>query len=209
MNLEIVKNLEKKYLLPLICAAAVLRLDDILEKLILLAKRKRIPSTKLYEALLQNYLFAGYPTAIISLKILNKHVRFRAKTFADDMNLYHFRTRGEKNCKAIYGKKYDKLIANVNSFSPELSEWLVLEGYGKVLGREGFSLNERELCIVSVLTALKFEDQLYSHINGALRVGATVKDVEQVIENFSLLGKKSLASFGKKVFIKYQKSKGA
>jgi len=208
MNLEIVKNLEKKYLLPLICAATVLRLDDILEELILLAKRRRIPNTKLYEALLQNYLFAGYPSAIISLKILNKHVRFIAKTSADDMNLYHFRKRGEKNCKAIYGKKYHKLIANVNSFSPELSEWLVLEGYGKVLGREELSLKERELCIVSVLTALKFEDQLYSHINGALRVGATSKDIEQVIENILLLGKKNLVAFGKMVFNKYQKSKG-
>jgi 4-carboxymuconolactone decarboxylase len=209
MDLEIVNNLEKKYLLSLICAAAVLRLDAKLEELILLARGKRIPNSKLYEALLQNYLFAGYPSAIISLKIFNKHIRFRAKTSADDMNLYHFRTRGEINCKAIYGKKYDKLIANVKSFSPELSEWLVLEGYGKVLGREGLSLKERELCIVSVLTALKFEDQLYSHINGAFRVGAKEKELEQIIKNLSLLGKKSLAAFGRKVFNKYQKSKGA
>ncbi len=145
MNLEIFKKLEKKYLLPLICAAAVLRLDEILEELILLAKSKRIPNIKLYEALLQNYLFAGYPSAIISLKILNKHIRFTEKTSADDMNLYHFRTRGEENCKAIYGKKYEKLIANVKGFSPELSEWLVLEGYGKVLGRDGLSLKERSV----------------------------------------------------------------
>ena len=198
-----------KYLLPLICAAAVLRLDDFLEELILLAKSKRIPNKKLYEALLQNYLFAGYPSAIISLKILNKHFRFTGKTSIDDMNLYHFRKRGEKNCKAIYGNKYDKLIANVNSFSPELSEWLVLEGYGKVLGRDGLSLKERELCIVSVLTALKFNDQLYSHIIGTIRVGASSKDIEKVIENISLLGKKNLTVFGKKVFNKYQKSKGA
>ena len=207
-NEENLKYMEKKHFLPLICAAAVLRMNDMLEELILLAKRKKISNTKLYEALLQNYLFAGYPSAIISLKILNKHVRFRAKTSADDMNLYHFRKRGEKNCKAIYGKKYDKLIANVNSFSPELSEWLVLEGYGKVLGREGLSLKERELCVVSVLTALKFEDQLYSHINGAIRVGATRQEIEEVIENISILGKKSLVVFGKKVFNKYKKSGG-
>jgi 4-carboxymuconolactone decarboxylase len=208
VNLEILKNLEKKYLLPLICAAAVLRLDDILEELILLAKRKRIPNTRLYEALLQNYLFAGYPSAIISLKILNKHVQFNANTSNDDMNLYHFKTRGEKNCKTIYGNKFDKLIANVNNFSPELSEWLVLDGYGKVLGRDGLSLKERELCIVSVLTALKFEDQLYSHINGAFRVGATIGDIEQVIDNISLLGKKSLSTLGKKILKKYKKGKG-
>ncbi len=205
MNTIFKGKLEKKYLLPLICAAAVLRLDDILEELILLAKRKRIPNTKLYEALLQNYLFAGYPSAIISLQILSKHIHFNAKTSADDMNLYHFRTRGEENCKAIYGKKYEKLITNVKSFSPELSEWLVLEGYGKVLGREGLSLKERELCIVSVLTALKFEDQLYSHINGAFRVGANEKDLDAVIENLSFLGKKSLMGFGEKVLKKYKK----
>ncbi len=209
MNIEIVKKLENKYLLPLICAAAVLRMDTILEELILLAKRKRISNTKLYEALLQNYLFAGYPSAIISLKILNKHIRSTEKTTSDDMNLYHFKDRGEKNCKTIYGNKYEKLIANVNSFSPELSEWLVLEGYGKVLGREGLSLKERELCIVSVLNTLKFEDQLYSHVNGALRVGATGKDIDAVIENLSLLGKKSLTDFGKKVLKKYKKNKGA
>jgi len=209
MNFETVKKLEKKYLLPLICAAAVLRLDDMLEELILLAKRRRIPNTKLYEALLQNYLFAGYPSAIISLKILKQHTRYTEKIFSDDMNLYHFRKRGEKNCKAIYGNKYEKLIANVNSFSPELAEWLVLEGYGKVLGREGLSHKERELCIVSVLTALKFEDQLYSHINGALRVGSKDVEIENVIENLSILGKKNLTSFGKKVFGKYKKNKGA
>ncbi|NNG27358.1 MAG: carboxymuconolactone decarboxylase family protein [Ignavibacteriaceae bacterium] len=208
MNLNILIKLEKKYLLSLICAAAVLRFDDILEELILHAKSKRISNTKLYEALLQNYLFAGYPSAIISLKILNKHIRSSRKTTSDDMNLYHFKDRGEKNCKTIYGNKYEKLIANVNSFSPELAEWLVLEGYGKVLGREGLSYKERELCIVSVLTVLKFEDQLYSHINGALRVGARVKEIDAVIENLSLLGKKSLTGFGKKVLKKYMKSKG-
>jgi len=208
MNPKIIIKLEKKYLLSLICSAAALRLDDILEELILLAKSKRIPNTKLYEALLQNYLFTGYPSAIISLKILNKHIRSSRKTTSDDMNLYHFKDRGEKNCKTIYGNKYEKLIANVTSFSPELSEWLVLEGYGKVLGREGLSLKERELCIVSVLSALKFEDQLYSHINGAFRVGANEKDINAVIENLSLLRKKSLMGFGKKVLKKYMKSKG-
>lgn len=208
MNQQIAKNVEKKYILPLICAAAVLRMDDILEELIIFAKRKRVPNKKLYEALLQNYLFAGYPSAIVSLKILSKHTRLIRNNSSDDMNLYHFTERGIKICKAIYGNKYNKLISNVKNFSPELSKWLVLEGYGKVLGREGLALKERELCIVSVLTALQFEKQLFSHINGAIRVGATRNDIIAVIENLSLLGKKSLVNFGVKVFNKYKKSKG-
>lgn len=51
-----------------------------------------------------------------------------------------------------------------------MAEWLIIEGYGKVLGRKGLSLKERELCIVSILSAMKFEEQLYSHIIGAINV---------------------------------------
>ena len=63
--------------------------------------------------------------------------------------------RGIKNCKKIYGDKFDKLISNIKNFSPEMAEWLIVEGYGKVLGRKGLTLKEREVCIVSILSALK------------------------------------------------------
>ncbi len=209
MRFEKSNTIQKKYLLSLICAAAVLRKDSILKTLIIDAKKRKISNKKLYEALLQNYLFAGYPSAIISLKILSKNFSLKSNNSSDDMNLYHFKERGEKNCIKIYGNKYSKLISNVKSFSPELSKWLVLEGYGKVLGRKGLSLKERELCIVSVLTALKFEDQLYSHINGAIRVGASFTDVEKVIDNIKLLGNTKLVKLGKKVLEKFRKNKGA
>lgn len=201
-------QLQKKEIIPLISAAAVLRNYKLFRELISLAKSKSIPFKKLYEALLQNYLFAGYPVALVSLKILKENFPDKSLGKAADMNLYHFMNQGISNCKKVYGEKFDKLILNVKSFSPDLAEWLILEGYGKVLGRKGLSFKERELCVVSVLTAMKFEDQLYSHIVGAFRAGASIKEIQKVIENVKLVGNKSMTEFGFRVLNKVKKEKG-
>jgi 4-carboxymuconolactone decarboxylase len=202
------RSLSPKQFLPVIAAASALRKMSLLRGLIIQAKIKRVPFTKIYEAILQNYLFAGYPSALLSLKILKEVFPNKKFSRTADMNLYHFRRRGEMNCKKIYGDKYYKLISNVKKFSPDLAEWLVLEGYGKVLGRKGLSLKERELCIVAVLAVMKFEDQLYSHINGAFRLGASIREMSEVIENLSFAGSKKISEFGLKVLNRYLKEKG-
>jgi len=197
-----------KNLVPLIAAAAALRKMEILKDLIDEAKSRNISFIKIYEALLQNYLFAGYPSALLSLKLLKDLYPNKRLTKAADMNLYHFRKRGEENCKKVYGNKYEKLINNVKKFSPDMVEWLVLEGYGKVLGRKGLSFKERELCIIATLTALKFEEQLYSHINGAYRAKASVEEIDGVIDSLTLLGNKNISAFGLRVLNRYKKEKG-
>ena len=201
-------KLNTQDILSLIAASAALRKMTILRMMISLAKNRKIPFKKIYETLLQNYLFTGYPSAIISLKVLKSFYPEKQISKSEDMNLYHFRKRGEINCKKVYGYKYEKLISNISSFSPDLSEWLVLEGYGKVLGRSGLSFKERELCIVAVLAALKYDEQLYSHINGAYRARATVAEIKRVIVNLNLVGRKNISSFGLGVLEKFEKVKG-
>ena len=195
-------------LIPLIAAASALNRYEELRDLIVKAKSNKIPFSKLYEALLQNYLFAGYPSALTSLKILKECYPKIILPKVADMNLYHFRKMGEVRCRKVYGDKYEKLISNINNFSPELAEWLVLEGYGKVLGRKGLTFKERELCVVAVLSVLKFEDQLYSHLNGAIRAKASVNEIENVINNLDYIGKKKCSDFGKKVLYRYKNEKG-
>lgn len=201
-------KLNSENLLPLIAAASALRRMEILRELIIRAKQRKISFMKIYETLLQNYLFVGYPSALLSLKLLKELYPNKRLTKAADMNLYHFRKRGEENCKKVYGNKYEKLIVNVKNFSPDMAEWLVLEGYGKVLGRKGLSLKERELCIVATLAVLKFEDQLYSHINGAFRVKASIEEIDCVINNLTLIADKNISALGLKVLNRYKKEKG-
>jgi 4-carboxymuconolactone decarboxylase len=202
------KDISKKYILPLIAAASAINKFSLLRELILYAKTKRVTFTKIYETLLQNYLFAGYPSALTSLRLLKECYPNKNLPEVADMNLYHFRRTGEIRCKKVYGDKFQKLINNIRDFSPELAEWLVLEGYGKVLGREGLSFKERELCIVAVLSAMKFEEQLYSHIIGAIKSKASINEIETVIHNLEFLGKKNFSNFGLKVLNRYRKEKG-
>jgi len=208
INQSRIRILTKKNLLPLIAAVSTLRKMDMLRELIIQAKFRKIPFIKIYETLLQNYLFVGYPSALLSLKILKEVYPNKKLTKAADMNLYHFRKRGEANCKKVYGNKYEKLISNVKNFSPDMAEWFVLEGYGKVLSRKGLSMMERELCIVAVLTVLKFDDQLYSHINGAYKAKASIDEIYSVIVSLSFIDNKNLSSFGLKVLSRYKKEKG-
>ena len=200
-------SLKSNDLLPLIAAASALRWMNILKELILKAKSRKIHFTKIYETLLQNYLFTGFPSALNSLKILKDCYPKKIIPKVTDMNLYHFKQIGEEHCKRVYGNKFKKLIKNIKNFSPELADWLVLEGYGKVLGRKGLSFKERELCIVAVLTVLNFEDQLYSHISGAIKAKASIKEVETVIKNLDHLSSKILSRSGIKVSNKYKKDK--
>lgn len=162
------KDLSEIELLALLSACSVLRENNYFKIILEQLLEKKTSSKKIYEALLQTYLFAGFPSALVSLKILHNTVS-KEKVYKG-FDLIKYLNRGKKNCKLIYADKYEKLLKNIRSFSPEMAEWLIIEGYGKVLGRKGLSLKERELCIVSILSAMKFEEQLYSHIIGAINV---------------------------------------
>ncbi|MEO8231182.1 MAG: hypothetical protein ABI638_02790 [Ignavibacteriota bacterium] len=199
------KNLSGIELLALVSASSVLRKEKQFDLILKDMVAKKYSIKKIYEALLQSYLFAGFPSALISLKKLSS-IKSNNKN-DDGYDFIKYKTRGEKNSRKIYGNKFDKLISNVKSFSPELSEWLIVEGYGKVLGRKGLSVKEREICIVSILAALKFKDQLYSHINGAIRAKTKIEVIKKVFSNLEIISAKSCAKFGLEVLVDYQKSK--
>jgi 4-carboxymuconolactone decarboxylase len=202
LNLNKLSEIE---LLALLSAASVMRKEKSFDLILKKMLNENYSVNKIYEAILQTYLFAGFPSALISLRKINKYVVNNLIYNGYDLEKYQI--RGEKNCRIIYGNKYGKLISNVKSFSPELAEWLIVEGYGKVLSRKGLTLKEREVCIVSILSALKFKDQLYSHISGAFRVKAELNLIMRTITNLELISAKSSAQFGLKVLNKYQQSK--
>ncbi|MCB0726466.1 MAG: hypothetical protein KDD00_03335 [Ignavibacteriae bacterium] len=150
---------------------------------------------KLYEAVLQTYLFCGFPATIESLRIFNKI--FDKFKFPDHSQKYDFdylMSEGETNCNLIYKNNYKKLIENMNKFSPDLKEWMILEGYGKVLGRKGLSLPEREIINVTILTARFYKHQLHSHIRGCMNIGVSSKEMSIIIESFNgFINKKNVS----------------
>jgi len=203
-----ITQIKKENILPMACAATALRDEKKLRGFIVAARENGTKDVELYESLLQNYLFTGYPATMVSLKILGEYIPSLNNQATESWDLNTYRERGTINCKKVYGRKYEKLISNVNGFSPDLSEWLVLEGYGKVMGRQGLSFKKRELNNIAVLVVQQFEDQLFSHINGAFRTGSNLPQIQSVIEDLKIFGKKEIVEFGRKVFKRFLKQKG-
>jgi alkylhydroperoxidase/carboxymuconolactone decarboxylase family protein YurZ len=75
--------------------------------------------------------------------------------------------RGNELCQQVYGSQFERLRENLGRIHPELSDWLIFEGYGKVLARPVLTPRERELWIIPILMVLDVAEQLYSHLRGA------------------------------------------
>lgn len=132
------------------------------------------------EALLQSHLFVGYPSALNAFAAWREISGAPPPQATEDAASWE--ERGAAVCRTVYGGQYEGLRANVRRLHPDLERWMVNEGYGKVLGRPGLALAERELCIAALLAALDAPKQLYSHLRGALNAGASPAQVERALE---------------------------
>jgi 4-carboxymuconolactone decarboxylase len=130
------------------------------------------PSEWVEEALLQTYLFAGFPRALNGMREWRRMAG--PATTRDDraVRASDVRTRGETTCARVYGSMYERLRANVRLLHVSLDDWMITEGYGKVLSRDGLDLPRRELCIVAACAATGQDRQLQSHLHGARNAGA-------------------------------------
>jgi 4-carboxymuconolactone decarboxylase len=150
------------------------------------------------EVILQSYLFAGLPRTLNAMREWRR-LSGRAAPASDDgtdaeARSAEWRARGEATCAAVYGHMYDRLRVNIAALHPALDAWMVVEGYGKVLGRPQLDLMRRELCIVAMCAVAKQDRQLQSHLHGALNVGATPEQVAGAITAVSeMAGKTGIA----------------
>ncbi len=147
-----------------------------------------IPQVWVEELLLQSYLFAGFPRA---LNATREWRRFQPDpgVFPASGDIGQWRVDGEATCAAVYGSMYQRLRGNIRGLHPLLDEWMITEGYGKVLSRPGLDLPRRELCIVAACAAAGQDRQLHSHLHGALNVGVDGTVIDQTVEAIAdLLG---------------------
>jgi 4-carboxymuconolactone decarboxylase len=131
------------------------------------------------EALLQSYLFLGYPAALRALGEWRALTgRAAAPARRDDAE---WERRGAATCATVYGGQYPRLRDNIAALHPDMERWMIVEGYGKVLSRPGLDLAARELCVVALLAPQDAAPQLYSHLRGALNAGAAATDVDEAV----------------------------
>ena len=140
------------------------------------------------EIILQSYLFAGFPRALNAARAW-RAVSGRSapdddeETTAKDLRVW--RQRGEETCAIVYGDHYEKLRRNIRELHPALDEWMIVDGYGKVLSRPGVDLRTRELCVVAACAVSGQQRQLHSHLHGALNAGSSAEEVGAVLDALS------------------------
>ena len=143
-----------------------------------------VPTAWVEEAILQAYLFAGFPRALNATREWRRISGIDAPA-AEDLpapDLDRWRQQGEATCAIIYGKFYEKLRHNIAALHPALDEWMIVEGYGKILSRPGLDLALRELCVVAACVAAGQDRQLHSHLHGALNTGSTEQELRAVLD---------------------------
>ena len=143
------------------------------------------PHEWIEELILQSYLFAGFPRTLNAARDWRR-ISGRPAPDSDEEtdigDLGSWQARGEATCSTVYGPFYDGLRRNIRTLHPALDSWMIVDGYGKVLGRPGLDLKRRELCIVACCAVARQSRQLHSHLHGALHAGATVAEVEGALD---------------------------
>lgn len=163
--------------------AAVAGGSEALQRDVLRAAHAAARGEWVEEVLLQSYLFAGFPRALNAMRSW-RAASGRAAPGSDPDARYAegWEERGTATCEVVYGQYYASLRKNIAELHPALDRWMIVEGYGKVLGRPGLDLARRELCVVAACAAAQQDRQLHSHLHGALHAGAPAAAVEEALE---------------------------
>jgi 4-carboxymuconolactone decarboxylase len=167
------------------CAAAIAASEETVVRATLSDAVGLVPRVWMEEAVLQSYLFAGFPRTLNAMREWRRvagpvDVASSPEVVSGDVDAW--RAQGEGTCAAVYGSMYARLRENIRALHPSLDEWMIVEGYGKVLSRPGLDLGRRELCIVAACTASGQDRQLHSHLHGALNVGVPGEVVRLALE---------------------------
>ena len=156
------------------------------------ARDAGVPPLWIEELLLQSMLVVGYPLALVAFGVwraVNGSPPAPPAPPAPERGaeaLAHadwevWAARGTAVCRAVYGRAFHKLLLNLRALHPALEDLVLVDAYGKVIGRPGLDLKRRELTTIAAIAVLGTAQQLHSHLRGALNVGASVEEIDAVL----------------------------
>src|SRR6266480_4440713 len=151
------------------------------------ARDARVPGLWIEELLLQSMLVVGYPLALVAFGTWRGLGARIEGDGAGPEDLAHadweaWAARGAVVCREVYGRAYHKLLVNLRALHPALEHLVLVDAYGKVIGRPGLDLKRRELCTVATTAVLGTAEHLHSHLRGALNTGASAAEIDTVLE---------------------------
>jgi 4-carboxymuconolactone decarboxylase len=144
------------------------------------------PDRRWREVLLQAQLFAGFPRVVEAAGVLAAAGGLGAPE-PEELASVADLDAGRALFDAIYGARAAAVRAELAAFHPTLALWIAEHAYARVLARPGLAADRRELCAVAALAAQGQERQLASHARGAVRLGASPREVHETLEEIAPL----------------------
>ncbi|MFN2571790.1 MAG: carboxymuconolactone decarboxylase family protein [Gemmatimonadales bacterium] len=183
MSVEKPNGLDAQTLALVRIAAATATGDEAkLRERMVAARALDVPALWVDELLLQSFLNVGYPLALVAFGV------WRSVTPApvESEPIAHpdwerWTTRGVAACSEVYGRTFHKLLLNLRALHPAIEPLVVVDAYGKILGRPGLDAKRRELCTLAAIAMLGAERQFHAHLRGALNTGSTREEVDEVL----------------------------
>jgi len=147
------------------------------------ARAVDVPASWVEELLLQSFLNVGYPLALVAFGVWRG---IAGPTSAPSEPIAHpdwerWTKRGVQACSEVYGRTYHKLMLNLRALHPAIEPLVVVDAYGKILGRPGLDSKKRELCTLAAIAMQNAPRQLHAHLRGALNTGSTPEEIDDVI----------------------------
>jgi alkylhydroperoxidase/carboxymuconolactone decarboxylase family protein YurZ len=169
-------------------AVAVASGDTVaLRERLLVAVGEQVPPRWVDELLLQSLLNVGYALGLQAFGVwraLNPAPATGSADIGEPLAHEHWSEwaeRGARVCHKVYGRTYHKLLVNLRALHPALEALVVVDAYGKLIGRDGLDLKRRELCTLAEIAVIDTPRQLHAHLRGALNAGATHEEVDDVL----------------------------
>src|SRR5467141_1373794 len=149
------------------------------------ARAVHVPPPWIDELLLQSFLNVGYPLALVGFGVW-RSIAGPVLDSEKGESIAHpdwerWTKRGVAACGEVYGRTFHKLMLNLRALHPAVEPLVVVDAYGKILGRPGLDSKRRELCTLAAIAMLRAERQLHAHLRGALNTGSSREDVDAVL----------------------------
>lgn len=147
------------------------------------ARAAGVPPLWVEELLLQSFLNVGYPLALVAFGVW-RSVAGPPQDTGEPIahpEWERWTERGVAACGEVYGRTYHKLMLNLRALHPAIEPLVVVDAYGKILGRPGLDPKRRELCTLAAIAMQNAPRQLHAHLRGALNTGSTREDVDAVL----------------------------
>lgn len=170
-----------------LAAAHTLGHQDALATILRDARGAGISWDECYEALLQLVAYTGYP------RTLNALATFRAVsgiaapvTPSESWHVYAtsvWPERGAEVFRLLWPGH--ELADSVRPLSPELAEWVINDDFGRIFGRPGLTLLEREAVVLGSLVAQAVAPQMRSHRLAFLAVGGTDEQIDALLDGLA------------------------